>query len=451
MPSFSISAPVWLLAMLIPSGNVARAEAPSPSFSCKVAKTDVEKAICADPELSDDDRKVASAYQAALKTVPPADLAAFRQNQREWLYSRDFGCTPEDRASCIKARYVDRLKTLQFEIRSPREGLNNMLWTDGVACAGGKALIRFEHAGESDGTLDNAPPDIGGPLAHAIASKSQCRLADGRIVRFKTASLGDHQASGECGAEDSQLYSVWIGDDKIISRERRAGKCDSNPVRAIFLDGHRLVQCAEEKGPFDEKADTHSCNDISTRLRKPIHDTLPSGQFTITYAARDMRGFCEGMIHPSKPDESEPDWPQKTVAPADTATLTGPRFDLNNSGHPQHVITIAGENHFFDGNFFLIAPRSMSAEAVAKVVEKQSDEPDPAAARKLGFQVFAGDQTPYREPRYVRHTAFRKDGATWLYATWAANLLEQPTAMITRPQSNGTQKLICSYQATPDL
>jgi hypothetical protein len=84
-------------------------------------------------------------------------------------------------------------------------------------------------------------------------------------------------------------------------------------------------------------------------------------------------------------------------------------------------------------------------------VEKQSDEPDPEAARKLGFQVFSGDQTPYREPRYVRYTAFRKDGATWLYATWAVNLLERPTAIITRPQSDGTQTLICSYQATPDL
>jgi len=451
MRAFSIPAHVWLIALLIPIGSLARAEASPPSFSCKAAKTEVEKTICADPELSDVDQKVASAYQAALKTVPPGDLAAFRQNQREWLDSRDFNCTPEDRASCIKTSYEDRLKTLQFEIRSPREGLNDMLWTDGVACAGNKALIRFEHASETDGTLGNAPPDIGGPLAHAIASKSQCRLADGRIVRFKTASLGDHQASGECGAEDSQLYSVWIGDDKIISREQRSGKCDSNPVRAIFLDGHRLVQCVEEKGPFEEKADTHGCNDISARLRKPIHNTLPSGQFTITYAAKGRRGFCEGMIHSDKPGEGDPDWPRKTVAPADTVTLTGRRFDLNNSGHPQHVIGIEGQNHFFDGNFFMIAPRSMSAGAVAKVVEKQLDEPDPAAARKLGFQVFSGDQTPYREPRYVRNTAFRKDGTTWLYATWAVNLLDQPTEIITRPQENGTQKLICSYQATPDL
>ncbi|MEP7007146.1 MAG: lysozyme inhibitor LprI family protein [Sphingomonas bacterium] len=432
--------------MLIPVGSLAHAEGSPPSFSCKAAKTDVERTICADPELSDDDRKLALAYQAASKTVPPGELAAFRQNQRAWLDSRDSDCTPEDRASCIKTSYEARLKTLQFELRSPREGLNDLLWTDGVVCAGNKALIRFEHA---DGA--NAPPDIGGPLAHAIASKAQCGLADGRIVRFKTTHLQDDQAYGECGADVTELYSVWIGDDKIISREQRAGKCDSNPVRAIFLDGQRLVQCVEAKGPFDEKADAHRCNDISARLRKPIHDTLPSGQFTITYAAKGMRGFCEGMIHPGEPGEGAPDWPNKTVAPADTETLARSRFDLNNSGHSQPVIGIAGENHFFDGNFFMIAPRSMSAEAVAKVVEKQLDEPDPDAARKLGFQVFSGDQTPYREPRYVRNTAFRKDGATWLYATWAVNLPEQPTEIITQPQSNGTQKLICSYQATPDL
>lgn len=60
-----------------------------PSFDCGTAKREVEKVICADPELSALDRQLAEAYERALKSMSRPSAADLRKSQHNFLATRD--------------------------------------------------------------------------------------------------------------------------------------------------------------------------------------------------------------------------------------------------------------------------------------------------------------------------------------------------------------------------
>jgi uncharacterized protein len=420
------------------------------SFDCQKAANAIEKAICGSAVLSDLDSQLELAFKASFRRYAPDDQKSLLDNQRIWLKTRETSCAAK--ADCLKDLYTARLKVLQTLAKSPVTALLNLTWTDGLV----------SHDDGMDNPLSNAPPPIGGALALVADTKPSCALADGRVVRYKTASENDASAYGECGGETSQIYSVWIGDKKVVNREIRAGHCDSDPVRALYLDGSHLTKCQEQRGPSDSAADSTNCTDISAQLAKAAPDST-DGKFLVTQSAAGQQAFCESLIRdlPSKEQadteaySGDSDWPQKTAFPSQPLVgddAASADFDLNNSGGAQHVFIVRQATHFFDGDLWLIAPKQLPADKVQDIVAGLgNDEPDLASLRKQGFQIFAGDQTPYGEPRYVHFTPFRKDGATFLFARWATNLLDQPTEMILRPMPDGTQKLVCTYQAIPNL
>jgi tetratricopeptide (TPR) repeat protein len=60
-----------------------------PTFDCGSAKLAVEKAICSDPDLSRLDRQIADAYKAALAKFDRKAVAQFRQDQRDFITTRN--------------------------------------------------------------------------------------------------------------------------------------------------------------------------------------------------------------------------------------------------------------------------------------------------------------------------------------------------------------------------
>lgn len=76
------------------------------SFDCAKASTEVEKMICADPELSKLDEELGKAYSEALKKVPNAD--ALKQQQLEWMKERN-ACGDTD---CVEMAYRSRIGEL---------------------------------------------------------------------------------------------------------------------------------------------------------------------------------------------------------------------------------------------------------------------------------------------------------------------------------------------------
>jgi uncharacterized protein YecT (DUF1311 family) len=77
------------------------AQAHSASFDCAKASTRAEKAICADPKLSQLDTDVAAAYGAAGASLDDAMRKRLARSQREWLLSRN---SPSNLAADMRLR-----------------------------------------------------------------------------------------------------------------------------------------------------------------------------------------------------------------------------------------------------------------------------------------------------------------------------------------------------------
>ena len=75
--------PRALIPVLLSLGGIATAHAAS--FDCARARTGVEKAICADPKLSEYDERIAAAYKRALGEWDGAIRGYVRNDQRHWL------------------------------------------------------------------------------------------------------------------------------------------------------------------------------------------------------------------------------------------------------------------------------------------------------------------------------------------------------------------------------
>jgi uncharacterized protein len=80
------------------------------SFDCRKARGWVEKAICADPELSDKDGRMALAFddlvaQAREGGGEDFDMRMFRDEQRQWLSERN-ACRTK---ACLHAAYDKRI------------------------------------------------------------------------------------------------------------------------------------------------------------------------------------------------------------------------------------------------------------------------------------------------------------------------------------------------------
>lgn len=86
-----------------PTGNA------RPSFDCSRARTDSERAVCADPGLAALDRAMAAEYSRALDGAAPPQMLQLRQTRDRFLAYRD-RCP---NSTCIAAAYNDRIREIR--------------------------------------------------------------------------------------------------------------------------------------------------------------------------------------------------------------------------------------------------------------------------------------------------------------------------------------------------
>jgi len=79
-----------LLTAVLASG-IGSAQQARPSFDCARAKLDVEKDICASPELSQIDADIAAVYAAAQRSLDAGGKAALAASQKEFIATRNLG------------------------------------------------------------------------------------------------------------------------------------------------------------------------------------------------------------------------------------------------------------------------------------------------------------------------------------------------------------------------
>ena len=110
-------------------------EKSAPSFACdKAATGSIEALVCSDPELSRLDREMARVYALAAAKAVNEHPATLKPTQRGWIKGRDDCWKNEDRASCVREGYVQRITELEARYRLvPQEGPFTF------ACAGGPA------------------------------------------------------------------------------------------------------------------------------------------------------------------------------------------------------------------------------------------------------------------------------------------------------------------------
>ncbi len=106
-----------LLSLLIITSAVLSHAAPS--FDCKKAIAPIEKAICADPKLSELDRQIADAYTAVLATASEAEKAAVKSEQQTFNKERT-GVCKDLKVECLKALFEKRLSALSSPKASPK-------------------------------------------------------------------------------------------------------------------------------------------------------------------------------------------------------------------------------------------------------------------------------------------------------------------------------------------
>jgi uncharacterized protein len=87
------------------------------SFDCKLAKTPVEKAICASPALNKMDDAMAAKYKAVLAEVPADVQPEVRADQRAWLKKMAVRCKADDAmASCLMDHYKAQMEVLNERV-----------------------------------------------------------------------------------------------------------------------------------------------------------------------------------------------------------------------------------------------------------------------------------------------------------------------------------------------
>jgi uncharacterized protein len=92
--------------------SVAAPALAGPSFDCARARSPIETAICADPELAKRDRTLTALYRASLADALVRHASPELSLQRKWLAARDAKCAAEPNHACLARSYDFRLADL---------------------------------------------------------------------------------------------------------------------------------------------------------------------------------------------------------------------------------------------------------------------------------------------------------------------------------------------------
>jgi uncharacterized protein len=108
---------LWPLTVLFSHALRAQSALSTPSFDCAKASTESEKLICQDAALAAQDRRMADAYYAVLRRLPPEQTQAFRHEHYEWSIEYRKACNSpmadQQRKACIGYYLEDHTKQLQ--------------------------------------------------------------------------------------------------------------------------------------------------------------------------------------------------------------------------------------------------------------------------------------------------------------------------------------------------
>ncbi|GIL40780.1 lysozyme inhibitor LprI family protein [Roseiterribacter gracilis] len=229
----------WMLVVALFVGSTAHA---APSFDCAKATTDIERAICASPDLSALDRDLETAFRAALANSGDARDALLRE-QRVWLDLQRARCGPWDRPANAEKQLFCLLHEYQLHVAS--------LQARAAAAAPGPICDRVERAlraaGPTDATLLSLVTQPDGPL-------KQQRVWNAGTNTPEFAALGFPADLDDGGVAD--LYR--FGTSPLFKSMQLQGSMACERSRYFELRNSKVVEI-DDPFPGDESA--HCLND----------------------------------------------------------------------------------------------------------------------------------------------------------------------------------------------
>lgn len=324
-----------------------------------------------------------------------------------------------------------------------------------VVCEGSAAMVRFAASGPPN-EIEFAPPPA--PYARLfrnarVENPSECRLRDGRVVALHQSDDLDATPYGVGGAISTQWFTLAIGDRVIYEHEVFDSRAESRADLVVIFDGRRLTECRTRSGdPWTVHDIPLSCSDQSSKLPgAPLTHAPGPPRFEATSFADGSEEFCNSLLQPN-PAALMPGTPWPTyISPYPvnmvsfgTEAETPSQFDINNDGVIDRPIMVSYETHYLDGQFWMLPPTGVSpSEAEINAARETVSHNEADTLRQVGWQILAGDQTVFTEPRYVWLQPAFRDGQTYFSAWWATP--STPAALVLRPQPNGSLEQICEY------
>lgn len=178
------------------------------SFDCAKARTQVEKLICADPQLSRQDSELAAAYGEALKAWDGQIAPYVKMSQRAWMRSRSLtppgvsgdGRYCEDdatRLTCLRQIHADRIAVL----KSPGFRLSGIY-------ARGQAFLR----------ITAKPTGLDFAFALADAQATQGFTEDGKPIRIGPGQTAVAFPLMGQGPDACRLDAVFTADVVVLTQ-----------------------------------------------------------------------------------------------------------------------------------------------------------------------------------------------------------------------------------------
>lgn len=293
---------------------------PALAFDCAKATTDVEKAICADPQLKTLDDQLADAYAAVKAASAPPEQKMLARSQKRWIAEREF-CSGDDTGidACIAQKTKDRLSLLTGTPESGPGTAARMVPVFLVQDGSTKqwdidmALVRFadaKTAGEKtfntlvDAILKQAKPGPHGEDSHdmiyAMEDSLSLTYAGPALISarhdFYINEGGAHgnYGTGNINVDMTTGRQLTIGDVvDAAGAKTLTQRCKTE----IDAERARRVPDADDV-PYDEKTRDAA---IAETVRDLKSWSIGAGEITVSFDPYAVGAYAEGAYTCSFP------------------------------------------------------------------------------------------------------------------------------------------------------
>jgi uncharacterized protein len=321
------------------------------SFDCKLAKTDVEKAVCGSKALSAADSQLATEYKQMLGEVPADVQAELRTFERNWLRGLPAVCkanAPQmNLTDCLTKEYAGQMRDLKQRVRHEADvtfvvRTIELLEKDDADDPWKDEKDIGQNPGY--GTLDASWPQAlsSDPMwvawNAAVVRETQTMAGADKTAKGWDKSLAggaDTTVTATLGGVTPQMVSVSITNDEMGHGAAHPG--EAYETFHWLLKERRLLKVADVFTPGWEAVVTARCK---ASLRKQIGDDYQS------YAGSTAADFAK-TLHGVVADIGNWDIDAKGV------TINFPEYSVTPRAEPVDPVTVpwSALRSFLNPNF----------------------------------------------------------------------------------------------------